>query len=73
MEKAKSLMPEVSIHVPLAEHDQRSRSRKQQNKVSIHVPLAEHDYRDEFLKANVTSFNSRAPRGARQHLLVYKY
>ena len=33
----------VSIHVPLAEHDQAAEAAKQARQVSIHVPLAEHD------------------------------
>ena len=35
----------VSIHVPLAEHDQAVATYDFEIKVSIHVPLAEHDYR----------------------------
>ena len=34
---------EVSIHVPLAEHDKDSTGVKPAEGVSIHVPLAEHD------------------------------
>ena len=57
----------VSIHVPLAEHDQASGTMRQAPAVSIHVPLAEHD---EILRPAVEeclSFNSRAPRGARRN------
>jgi len=33
--------------------------------VSIHVPLAEHDATTSIRGADMSSFNSRAPRGAR--------
>ena len=33
----------VSIHVPLAEHDEGFKTKGLSNSVSIHVPLAEHD------------------------------
>jgi len=36
---------DVSIHVPLAEHDFMRVSSWHKPKVSIHVPLAEHDGR----------------------------
>ena len=35
----------VSIHVPLAEHDELCPETADALKVSIHVPLAEHDRR----------------------------
>ena len=79
----------VSIHVPLAEHDQKTGSLFQLTwsfqftcpsrsttdgllllcylgAVSIHVPLAEHDALRGRAKRGNKSFNSRAPRGARQ-------
>ena len=53
------------IHVPLAEHDNIRSMPFTIIKVSIHVPLAEHDpISTSFMNAQV-SFNSRAPRGAR--------
>ena len=33
----------VSIHVPLAEHDEQAGEQAGAPEVSIHVPLAEHD------------------------------
>ena len=38
-----SLTMQVSIHVPLAEHDKDAAAAKDAADVSIHVPLAEHD------------------------------
>ena len=37
-------LPDVSIHVPLAEHDFSGYRHILHNSVSIHVPLAEHDF-----------------------------
>ena len=58
---------QVSIHVPLAEHDKCVLAIGLTVSVSIHVPLAEHDnfLLDFFLY--FLGFNSRAPRGARQN------
>ena len=56
----------VSIHVPLAEHDMRLDYDPQVCIVSIHVPLAEHDADYQTAARPGSSFNSRAPRGARQ-------
>ena len=55
----------VSIHVPLAEHDRLRLRLSRDSQVSIHVPLAEHDAGVAGIMARSTSFNSRAPRGAR--------
>ena len=38
---------DVSIHVPLAEHDPDQVSSRDHRGVSIHVPLAEHDNRQK--------------------------
>ena len=57
---------EVSIHVPLAEHDSDLCSGRRTPAVSIHVPLAEHDKKPGAPGRMLFSFNSRAPRGARQ-------
>ena len=38
---------EVSIHVPLAEHDAGCLVNLEVDIVSIHVPLAEHDIKDD--------------------------
>ena len=54
----------VSIHVPLAEHDGGCQPLEPVS-VSIHVPLAEHDKTSCPARPSSTSFNSRAPRGAR--------
>ena len=56
----------VSIHVPLAEHDEETGKYYQMIRVSIHVPLAEHDHTVKNSGLENISFNSRAPRGARQ-------
>ena len=56
---------QVSIHVPLAEHDVDMITADEVREVSIHVPLAEHDEQPIALAAQRASFNSRAPRGAR--------
>ena len=56
---------EVSIHVPLAEHDPPQAVQDLDLIVSIHVPLAEHDGLARKLAWFEPSFNSRAPRGAR--------
>ena len=62
----------VSIHVPLAEHDQPVGEPRRLPRVSIHVPLAEHDPGTLLTPANHDCFNSRAPRGARQgHAAVF--
>ena len=58
----------VSIHVPLAEHDRLVHAHAHGLAVSIHVPLAEHDFAFDMSVTVVMSFNSRAPRGARQLL-----
>ena len=56
---------QVSIHVPLAEHDGLGLLLLLCLLVSIHVPLAEHD-RSKAMPLPLTfGFNSRAPRGAR--------
>jgi len=57
---------EVSIHVPLAEHDVYNRPGTPESGVSIHVPLAEHDNAKAAACTRRSSFNSRAPRGARR-------
>ena len=59
-------LPEVSIHVPLAEHDRTKRLTLPVLVVSIHVPLAEHDPDGRECLIRDWGFNSRAPRGARQ-------
>ena len=60
---------QVSIHVPLAEHDVSALPRSSDMRVSIHVPLAEHDGNAVQTYGMIYSFNSRAPRGARlRHL-----
>ena len=56
---------DVSIHVPLAEHDRKILKSFSGRLVSIHVPLAEHDIRGIIYANQIQSFNSRAPRGAR--------
>ena len=56
----------VSIHVPLAEHDGSYESALPVVQVSIHVPLAEHDPCRRSPGSQSSSFNSRAPRGARR-------
>ena len=57
----------VSIHVPLAEHDGTLYNMIAAGaQVSIHVPLAEHDPQAAAACTRRSSFNSRAPRGARQ-------
>ena len=63
--------PGVSIHVPLAEHDTRAGTSRPRLTVSIHVPLAEHDLFFIQPFAICTSFNSRAPRGARHDLTAF--
>ena len=40
--------------------------------VSIHVPLAEHDTYRDLLETDTSSFNSRAPRGARRDNTEFK-
>ena len=55
----------VSIHVPLAEHDRFQGLAFADVYVSIHVPLAEHDCFGRAMSDEKSSFNSRAPRGAR--------
>ena len=55
----------VSIHVPLAEHDEDASTTLNAFDVSIHVPLAEHDGRERPVGRRLHRFNSRAPRGAR--------
>jgi len=55
----------VSIHVPLAEHDDMLLDAIKASRVSIHVPLAEHDMAYNAKSSASGSFNSRAPRGAR--------
>ena len=55
----------VSIHVPLAEHDEAVIRGLDGLQVSIHVPLAEHDFIRGCVDDDDVSFNSRAPRGAR--------
>ena len=62
----------VSIHVPLAEHDSRFGRLSGLKPVSIHVPLAEHDLEEALKVLPGTSFNSRAPRGARPQHIVYR-
>ena len=56
----------VSIHVPLAEHDLILLKFRNILIVSIHVPLAEHDAISFQLLVSMDCFNSRAPRGARR-------
>ena len=56
---------QVSIHVPLAEHDAFLTMLYNSVEVSIHVPLAEHDVKGKETEYLLSSFNSRAPRGAR--------
>ena len=56
---------DVSIHVPLAEHDVALDLMADRQKVSIHVPLAEHDCCSRPRSQRPCRFNSRAPRGAR--------
>ena len=64
-QQARQAQP-VSIHVPLAEHDEAALVKFiVVAEVSIHVPLAEHDSFSFFLAASNLGFNSRAPRGAR--------
>jgi len=58
-------VPIVSIHVPLAEHDELFGSDESLTEVSIHVPLAEHDESGKRTLREEDRFNSRAPRGAR--------
>ena len=60
-----SMLAEVSIHVPLAEHDIGSNGFLGGGFVSIHVPLAEHDRSTGNRNPPRWRFNSRAPRGAR--------
>ena len=55
----------VSIHVPLAEHDAVRLDKGGKGFVSIHVPLAEHDAKPRPTFTGSSGFNSRAPRGAR--------
>ena len=52
--------------MPLAEHDLLQSLDFIGSLVSIHVPLAEHDVSMDDDSLVVQSFNSRAPRGARQ-------
>ena len=59
----------VSIHVPLAEHDDLQGGSMKKVVVSIHVPLAEHDQGGARKLIETLSFNSRAPRGARRSSL----
>ena len=59
----------VSIHVPLAEHDDPAAAPAEDEDVSIHVPLAEHDPVLSVIPQPNYSFNSRAPRGARHAAL----
>ena len=63
--RAHNLPTLVSIHVPLAEHDCGGCQPLEPVSVSIHVPLAEHDKTSCPARPSSTSFNSRAPRGAR--------
>ena len=50
--------PEVSIHVPLAEHDDKAHPHAHVLIVSIHVPLAEHDSISQiFLSCGVVSIH----------------
>ena len=51
--------------MPLAEHDVDVPEQVKSLMVSIHVPLAEHDIPTFVLVDSFSSFNSRAPRGAR--------
>ena len=52
--------------MPLAEHDADLPAALVRLDVSIHVPLAEHDIIIQTVSFLFTSFNSRAPRGARR-------
>ena len=63
--KIRRIDNQVSIHVPLAEHDVRQAALGVDGVVSIHVPLAEHDCKYCRRGRHGLSFNSRAPRGAR--------
>ena len=69
---AESMLTGVSIHVPLAEHDEQRLDISSITGVSIHVPLAEHDAIASYHVAEVPSFNSRAPRGARREGMVFR-
>ena len=44
MLKIRGIDDQVSIHVPLAEHDALLETMENAWQVSIHVPLAEHDF-----------------------------
>ena len=65
MEGDASELEQVSIHVPLAEHDLSRLPAIEAWIVSIHVPLAEHDGQIRRAYRRESCFNSRAPRGAR--------
>ena len=62
---------EVSIHVPLAEHDTTTTPGRPMVPVSIHVPLAEHDLVKYTEDDRHIGFNSRAPRGARRSRMYH--
>ena len=55
--------------MPLAEHDDAERKDSGMTFVSIHVPLAEHDDSRALISVRRSSFNSRAPRGARRNVV----
>ena len=55
------LAMEVSIHVPLAEHDASFYSQREDMGVSIHVPLAEHDGKPSSLSVSISMFQFTCP------------
>jgi len=56
----------VSIHAPRAGRDSRGRDSADETPVSIHAPRAGRDADAAHHVLEVSSFNPRAPRGARQ-------
>ncbi len=57
----------VSIHAPRAGRDEMPLSVRKRGQVSIHAPRAGRDTRGYTTDAGRSSFNPRAPRGARQY------
>jgi len=57
----------VSIHVPLAEHDETGKSLVAVVNVSIHVPLAEHDHYRRPLSSSGYQFQFTCPSRSTTH------